>query len=245
MFEAETWAIVYSAPEAGSPEAQRREGQAGRDLRARHVGGALSVARTLVDPSRIVVVVLEQERPWWQARLLDLPPENVVEQPFDRGSATGILLAAARVRARAPGARVLVFFSDVIDASMMGALRDGVEHAAADPRVQLLSGSHDARRGGPAAPAVALATASGLLQLFEETQPELVRELLGEGVGPRALDEIYPFLGAVDFRREVLAAAPHRVLARAVDEGPFLWREPYEGALTAADPFRPRALAAG
>lgn len=122
-----TWAIVYSAPEWGPQETVAvGDVRPGFDLRARIVGRALVGAKALVDPSRVVMVVLEQERPWWSALLSELPPGNIAEQPFDRGSAAGILLALMRIFQQDPNARIVLFCSDHVDFGILPAVREAL-----------------------------------------------------------------------------------------------------------------------
>jgi mannose-1-phosphate guanylyltransferase len=81
------------------------------------LGLALGRARSVVGPDRVVTVVAEQHRPWWEAELGrvpgGVPAENVVVQPSNRGTAVGVLLGLLRVVSRqGPVARVLVLPSD-------------------------------------------------------------------------------------------------------------------------------------
>jgi mannose-1-phosphate guanylyltransferase len=69
-------------------------------------------AARLVPRERIVVVVAEQHRCWWEPQLAGHPAGNVVVQPADRGTAAGILLPFVAILRRDPMARVLVLPSD-------------------------------------------------------------------------------------------------------------------------------------
>ncbi|MEW6775499.1 MAG: sugar phosphate nucleotidyltransferase [Bdellovibrionota bacterium] len=69
-------------------------------------------AGRIVPKERIVTVVAAQHRQWWESELFDLPAENVVVQPQNRGTAPGILLPVLHVIRRDPKATVLVFPSD-------------------------------------------------------------------------------------------------------------------------------------
>ena len=53
---------------------------------------ALRRAAAIVPWSRILVVVTEHHRRYWQQTLSDLPPQNIIVQPSNRGTAAGILL---------------------------------------------------------------------------------------------------------------------------------------------------------
>lgn len=73
---------------------------------------ALSRAQSVTRPERTCAIVSEQHRSWWQALDLRIPDENVIEQPLNRGTATGILLPLLRVLHRDPDAGLLVLPSD-------------------------------------------------------------------------------------------------------------------------------------
>ncbi|MBZ0112472.1 MAG: NTP transferase domain-containing protein [Thermoanaerobaculia bacterium] len=72
----------------------------------------LDRARRLVPHERIVVVVAAQHREWWETELQDLPPDNVVVQPQNRGTAAGVLLPLLVIDARDPKAEVVIMPSD-------------------------------------------------------------------------------------------------------------------------------------
>lgn len=73
---------------------------------------ALARAERLVPGDRIVVVVQRDHRSWWSRELADLPPENVLVQPRDRGTGVGLHLALLAVRERDPEATVAVLPAD-------------------------------------------------------------------------------------------------------------------------------------
>ena len=72
----------------------------------------LDRAMRLVPKERVVVVVAREHDGWWHHDLAELPPENVVIQPLNRGTAVGLLLPFVKVLQRDPQARVLVLPSD-------------------------------------------------------------------------------------------------------------------------------------
>src|SRR5882672_10237347 len=83
-------------------------------------------AAALVPRAQILAVVSEGHRQWWRDELADLPPENVLVQPANRGTAAGILVGALAIARRAPGARLLVLPSDHYvgdEATLRGAFR--------------------------------------------------------------------------------------------------------------------------
>jgi len=73
---------------------------------------AIDRAAAIVPPQHIVTVVAPQHRRWWEHELSDLPVENTVVQPQDRGTAAGILLPLNRVLRCDPEAQVVVVPSD-------------------------------------------------------------------------------------------------------------------------------------
>ena len=73
---------------------------------------ALSRATRLVPKERVVVVVASEHERWWRQDLAGLPPENIVIQPRNRGTAAGLLLPFLEVLQRDPQAQVLVLPSD-------------------------------------------------------------------------------------------------------------------------------------
>jgi mannose-1-phosphate guanylyltransferase len=87
-------------------------------------------ASCFVSMQRIVVVVAGQHRRWWSRDLADLPPENIVVQPADRGTASGLLLPYMEILRRDHGANLLVLPSDhyVQDEEV---LRDTIQQAVA------------------------------------------------------------------------------------------------------------------
>lgn len=66
----------------------------------------------IVPRRRIVVVVAEAHRRFWEGELADWPSENVVSQPENRGTAAGLLLPLLTVAGRDPEARIVVAPAD-------------------------------------------------------------------------------------------------------------------------------------
>lgn len=74
---------------------------------------AFARAAGMVPVNRILFVVAEHHRPYWERQLADVPPENILVQPANRGTANGILLAVTHVLFhRDRHARVLLLPSD-------------------------------------------------------------------------------------------------------------------------------------
>lgn len=72
----------------------------------------LKRARRHTDPTRIVAVVSDRHREWWQPCLRPLLTENVLSQPENCGTAVALLHATVHVLLREPAARMLVLPSD-------------------------------------------------------------------------------------------------------------------------------------
>lgn len=95
----------------------------------------LARAARVVDSTRITAIVAASHRRYWEPALQGLPPDHIIVQPQDRGTAIGILLPALRIAARDPDARILILPSDhyvadeaVLEQAMRCALEDIREH---------------------------------------------------------------------------------------------------------------------
>lgn len=92
---------------------------------------ALRRAARVVRPDRVVVVVAERHRRWWEREVVSLPCRNIVVQPDNRGTACGILLPLFSILQRDHAAQVAVFPSDhavreefVLERTMRATLRE-------------------------------------------------------------------------------------------------------------------------
>lgn len=115
----QNWAIVLAAGEGTrlreltttrgvSTPKQYCSLRGGRSL----LGDALARAARIVPRKRILVVVAEEHRRFWERDLADLPRENVVVQPRNKGTAAGILLPLSVVLERDSEARIACLPSD-------------------------------------------------------------------------------------------------------------------------------------
>ena len=101
---------------------------------------ALTRASLSVPMERVLVVVAEQHRRWWEPELETLPVTPIV-QPANRGTAAGVLLPLLRLLELDPAARVLLVPSDhfVDDEQVLAtAARAALERVAARKRIVLL-----------------------------------------------------------------------------------------------------------
>lgn len=218
------WFVVW-----GDQSDDRQSGRIQRMAdRAGDVEGAFRFARAMVPKQRVLPVLLEQNRPWWERAIRDLPPENVTELPLDRGSAPGILAAAVRALCRDPDA-ILVLQCIQGVAPRRTELFRAIDVARREDSVVVLSrssaGSGEAARvvrsadfepsevllGEERRPMVV--RASVLLDLYRAACPDLVEELGKPDVvqGPTTLDLVFPFLPDVDLLRHVLAPAERQL----------------------------------
>jgi len=127
---------------------------------------ALRRAEGVVGPGRVATVVAEGHRSWWESELRDLPARSVIVQPRNRGTAAGVLLPLASLRAIDPEAAVALLPSDhwVADESVLErALLRGFEVVESDPDSVVLLGVEPDHAetgygwvlpGAPAAPGV-------------------------------------------------------------------------------------------
>ncbi|HJY41684.1 MAG TPA: sugar phosphate nucleotidyltransferase [Steroidobacteraceae bacterium] len=73
---------------------------------------ALRRARSVATAERTTTVLAQHHRRWWQGLQLGIPPQNVIAQPRNRGTANGILLPLLQIVHRDPQATLLVLPSD-------------------------------------------------------------------------------------------------------------------------------------
>jgi mannose-1-phosphate guanylyltransferase len=73
---------------------------------------ALKRACRVVAADRVLPVVSEKHRPWWERGLQRIEASNVIVQPENRGTAAGILLPLLHLHERDPEAVVVILPSD-------------------------------------------------------------------------------------------------------------------------------------
>jgi mannose-1-phosphate guanylyltransferase len=114
------WIVVLAAGDGRRLESLTRDAD-GRavpkqycSLRGGHslLHATLDRARRLAPPERIVTVVAQDHRRWWERELAQSPGENLVVQPRNRGTAAGVLLPLRTILARDPEAVIGVLPSD-------------------------------------------------------------------------------------------------------------------------------------
>jgi mannose-1-phosphate guanylyltransferase len=110
------WAVVLAGGDGQRVSALTRDAS-GRVVpkqfwpcngRAPMVRWALARARQIAPAPRVLIVVNERHRVFWQRQLADLPARNVMIQPCNRGTAAGVLLALLEIQARGSAAAPVV-----------------------------------------------------------------------------------------------------------------------------------------
>jgi mannose-1-phosphate guanylyltransferase len=110
------WAVVLAGGDGQRVSALTRDAN-GRVVpkqfwpsngRAPMVRWALARARRIAPAPRILIVVNEYHRVFWQGHLADVPRQNLVIQPCNRGTAVGVLLALLEIQARGSAAAPVV-----------------------------------------------------------------------------------------------------------------------------------------
>jgi len=148
---------------------------------------ALSRARLVAEASRVLVVVREQHRACWEDALADVPRENILVQPENRGTAAGVMRALVEIQSRAiTTAPVVLLPSDhyvaderVLHHALGAAIRDACH---GDPPVVLLGISPAGQEPGygwilPASPG----PIARVLRFAEKPPAPQVRELIRGG----------------------------------------------------------------
>ena len=104
---------------------------------------ALRRARVVARPEQTCTIVAEYHRRWWQPLHLGIPASNVILQPRNRGTATGILLPLLHIVHRDPEATLLVLPSDHYvrnEEVLAGSLRAAMAELAHDRNHVILLG---------------------------------------------------------------------------------------------------------
>jgi mannose-1-phosphate guanylyltransferase len=104
---------------------------------------ALQRASAVASSRRLCAVVAAQHRRWWNGLVGNLPAQNVIVQPHNRGTAHGVLLPLLHILARDPDAQVVLLPADhyVADEDTLAtALRRAAELARANDRAVYLLG---------------------------------------------------------------------------------------------------------
>jgi mannose-1-phosphate guanylyltransferase len=166
----------------------------------------ISRATRLVPKKRVVVVVAEGHRRWWREDLADLPQENIVVQPLNRGTAVGLLLPFLTILQRDPDARIVVLPSDHHvgdEEALRRAILEALEAVSFDNRRVVLLGALPERpetEYGWIVPHDSLDSVRDVATFVEKPREEMARTLMDRGAllntlilvaGGRALLHLY------------------------------------------------------
>ena len=75
-------------------------------------GSTIDRALQLTAPERVMAVVLEAHRAWWEPDVAQLPDQNVIAQPENRGTALAVLAALVEIHQRKTLPTLIVMPSD-------------------------------------------------------------------------------------------------------------------------------------
>ena len=148
---ASAWAVVLAGGDGSRLQALTRDADGisvPKQFCSLHGGpclleDALQRASAVAPFRHLCAVVAAQHRRWWDGLVGDLPEKNVIVQPYNRGTAHGILLPLLHILARDPDAHVVLLPADhyVGDEATLGtALRRAAELARTNDRAVYLLG---------------------------------------------------------------------------------------------------------
>jgi mannose-1-phosphate guanylyltransferase len=150
--------------------------------------GAIQRAQCIVPRDRVCVIIADQHRRYWYRPLKSLPSSNVIVQPRNCGTATGILLCVLTILERDPFARIVFLPADhyVCDeGKLAGSLHDVATSLTRSPEGLTILGiePEEADPGfGYIIPGGALADGTrGVNRFVEKPEPRLARELFRSG----------------------------------------------------------------
>ena len=96
-----------------------------------------------IEPSRTMIVVTQKHRAFYESLANEIPPQLLLEQPANKGTAPAILYALLRVAAKSPNAIVALFPSDHFfadDAEFMPHIDVAIDAVKVQPRTVILLG---------------------------------------------------------------------------------------------------------
>ena len=191
-----TWALVLAAGEGTRLRTltTTKEGFSVPKQFCSLCGGAslledtLSRASAVATRSHIMTIVAAEHRRWWEAPLWTLPAENVVVQPQNKGTATGLLLPLLHILERDANAIVVVLPSDhlVCDESVLAqSLQQATQLARVDDRWVHLLGAEpvrvDAELGYIVPKQLDAKAAAPVHRFVEKPEAHQARELIRAG----------------------------------------------------------------
>ncbi len=145
------WVVLLAAGE-GSRVRKLTSGPDGEEIPKQYYawGGVDSMLRWTMNRSasvaplnRTVAVVAGQHKRWWKDQLKDLPGDNILVQPKNRGTGAGILFPVLEILRRDPEATVAVMPTDHYvehEPRLQSAIREAFEAVNKDRKQVVLVG---------------------------------------------------------------------------------------------------------
>ena len=176
----------------------------------------LTRASRVIDPQRVTTVVAHSHRRYWEPALKELPPDNIVIQPQDRGTAIGILLPALRIAARDPDARLLILPSDhhvgdeaVLENAIRCALEDIREHPAGVALLGIEADEPDPELGYIVSRAGSHPRLRRVHRFVEKPPVDEARRLVSEGALWNSFIVVYRVQSLIELLSRVCPEAVH------------------------------------
>jgi len=151
------------------------------------VSDAVARAEAVTTRRRILTVVAASHRRWWEGSLCSVPPDNVIVQPENRGTAAGLLLPLLHILRRDPAATVLVLPSDhfvVDEATLARSLQRATALAQGGDEIFMLGlrpEEADPEFGYIMPAAASVAAGASVLRFVEKPLVEAARTLIEAG----------------------------------------------------------------
>jgi len=184
---------------------------------------AMARAARIAPPERVLAISRIDHGRWTRAPFRNLPPDRIVLQPSDRGTAPGVLLALMLLGRLDPNAVVVLLPCDHhVEAEGLLTEAIGAATRLASRREVILALGARAGLSGPGGPwlvpqelastGITVARRSALIGLFAATVPDLVADCVTWATdwisGRGSLRPLYETIPPRDFNRQVLYKAP-------------------------------------
>lgn len=193
---------------------------------------AMARAFAVAPLSRTTVVVAREHQRFWEKALVDLPPQNQIVQPENRGTAYGILLPLLHILGRDRDAKVVLLPSDHYvedERALTAAIRQAL--AQTDHHITLLGvtpESADSELGYVLPDGCAMGRCVPVTRFVEKPGREVAAQLLNGGALWNSFILVAAAQTIVDL---IVAVKPQeaRCMAAAVSHSPSAVRRLYTG----------------
>ena len=214
------WAIVLAPGDEGQPSRVSGAAKCADGL----LRNAIALARQVVPRDQVVVVATEGAVTLGTAEGLDLPPENILLQPRERGSAAACLLGLMSILQRDHEARVVVLpHGQAVreETALAASIEQAFSELARERHSILALGmTRDAR--------IVVSRGLSLAMRYDVLVPEVFASFQSAFEGPtslrlRTLERLYEQLGTGDFSTQIV----HSMVAglRVLELQPRGWEE--------------------